>query len=96
MATYSVDCELASTHIPAHPDRTVIVQTNPYSVYFREFSICQEMQRWVNKQSWQDKQLWSPWMASLANRRLLARARQRSRRASRRAMCEQQQDLLFA
>lgn len=94
MATYSVDCDIASAHIPAHPERTVIGQTNPYSVYFREFSSRHEMERWFKRQSWEDKQLWSPWMASLANRRLLARSKSRRTRLVRTPACEQQS--LFA
>ncbi len=94
MATYSVDCERAATHIPAHPDRTVVGCTNPYSVYYREFSSRQEMERWFRRQSWQDKQQWCPWMASSSNRRLLARSSHRRPLPSQLALCGQQS--LFA
>ena len=37
MSLYVVDYDEASTHIPAHPERTAMGNTNPFSVYYREF-----------------------------------------------------------
>jgi hypothetical protein len=55
------------------------------------------MQRWFSHQTWEEKQIWSPWLASLANRRLLARNRKRRVvRPVRMQACEQQQQSLFA
>jgi hypothetical protein len=72
VAIYSVDCNEADKHIPQHPERTVIGRTNPFTVYFQEFTSRAAMQRWLNKQSWEERQVWSPWMASPDHQRLLA------------------------
>ncbi len=90
MSIYSVAYDMATAHIPAHPDRTVVGQTNPFCVYFREFSSRKEMERWFRRQSWEDRQQWNPWMASAANRMLLARKNQTRSRRTQPAASEQQ------
>jgi len=92
--TYSVACDKAPAHIPAHPDRTAVGQTNPFFTYFREFSSRQAMERWFRRQSWQDRQEWSPWMASASNRQNFARTTPPRSRLAKLALCGQQS--LFA
>jgi hypothetical protein len=40
------------------------------------------MERWMRRQSWQEKQCWSTWMSSPTNRHMLARAVDRKLRAA--------------
>jgi hypothetical protein len=68
---YSLDREAIGTHVPSHPERTIFGGRNPFFVYYREFSTRAAMQRWLNHQSWEERQLWHVWMASKTNRALL-------------------------
>lgn len=93
MNTYGVDFDEADKHMPAHPERTVVGGTNPFTVYFREFSTRAAMVRWFSRQSWSEKQEWSPWLKSKYRQHLPSNKPRRPRRASE-AECEQQS--LFA
>ncbi len=93
MSLYVVDYDEASTHIPAHPERTAMGNTNPFSVYYREFPSRPAMEQWLKRQSWELRQQWRSWMSVERNRRLL---RQHTSLVEYRAAAQDLQPSLFA
>lgn len=72
-AFYYIEAENSPSYVPQNPERTIYGGRNPISVYYREFSTRTAMDRWLRRQSWEERHAWRPWMSLERNRRLFAR-----------------------